>query len=1097
MDLNDIELVLYLKIKLKLIYMKKLLLLTLILLFVTTTGILAQKTVTGTILDNAGETLIGVNILEQGTTNGTITDIDGNFTLNVAGENSVLEVSYTGMENQLVPVSGTTIFDIRMSENSQLIEEVVVTAIGTTQKKDETGSTSVSVDPADIQRSGEVNLLNSLGAKASNVQINRSNGDPGAGSTIKIRGANTITGSSSPLVILDGIPISNATNYSSGVRGAGRFGGVSQQSRLNDINASDIESVQVLKGASAAALWGSRAANGVLVITTKSGKAGKPKISYKATMSMDNVNKRYPLQTTWGQGRGGVFGATRAESWGDYIPDRSGGADGVDQSGQYFEAEDGTQYYPIDSKNSRDVFVDSNWDAAFQQGGFLQHDLSISGGNEKSNYFFSVGRIDQEGIIKNSDYDRSNLRLNNKYYFTEWLNVSSKASYSNVQSNRIQQSSNTAGLLLGLLRTPPDFDNRDYKGTYFAEPGVPTFNRHRSYRRYLGNNRNPIYNNPQWTLFEQESSSAVDRYIFSPEINILPTRNLTITMRGGIDTYNDTRLYYYPIGSAGNGSVGDLGEDLIRNQELNFDALARGNFDITSDIGLQATIGWNFNDRRYSRNSQAITGFQVNTTKQTYDLNSAAEASTVGRFLSNRRTNRGYGTFSFDIMDQLFVNVGGALEAASTANKTFFYPSVDVAWQFTQLSNFSNDGPLSFGKLRASFGKVGIAPPVHQAQTLAEGGFTYSTYSDPLDIGLFGGGFRLDDDRGNPALQPEIKTEWEIGTDLRFFDNRLSWGMTYYQNEIDGIIIPAQLTPSFGYDTQRANSADMENKGFETDIDYSIYKSGGWDVGLYGNWATNRNLVTNLAGTETIDLSGGSVSSRAIEGHPIGVLYGTGSQTNSDGSYILDDNGFPQLTLSPIVLGDPNPDWRGGIGLRAAYQGFSFNMLIEHQHGGDFMPRTLHVLNRFGTTEITANRETLTQDLVNYGGDVVPSGTTVRGNVMDFGAGPVLLDESWYRTGIGGGFGDGQAYNFSLYDATFTRFRELSVGYTLNNDWLKNTAKLGSVDFAVSGRNLVLWDNIPGVDPEINQTGVGNGAGLDYFTNPSTSSVVISLTVNY
>jgi TonB-linked SusC/RagA family outer membrane protein len=1056
----------------------------------------AQKTISGTITDPNGQPLIGVNIMEEGTVNGTITDIDGSYQLTVS-EDANLVYSYTGMKSQKVAVASTTNYSVTLVEDSQLIDEIVVTALGFTQKKDETGSTSVSVDPANIQRSGEVNLLNSLGAKASNVQINRSNGDPGAGSTIKIRGANTITGSSSPLIILDGIPISNSTNYNSGVRGAGRFGGVSQQSRLNDINANDIESIQVLKGASAAALWGSRAANGVLVITTKSGKAGKPKISYKATLSVDEVNKRYPLQTTWGQGRNGVFGATRAESWGDYIPDRAGGADEFDTSGQFFEADDGTLYYPYESKNSQDVFVDSNWDAAFQNGGFAQHDLSISGGNEKSNYFFSLGRLDQDGIIRNSDYDRTNLRLNNKYYFTDWLNVSSKASYSNINSNRIQQSSNTAGLLLGLLRTPPDFDNRDYRGTYFAEPGVPTFNRHRSYRRYLGNNQNPIYNNPLWTIFEQESSSAVDRYIFAPEINILPTQNLTVTLRGGIDTYNDKRLYYFPIGSAGNGSVGDLGEDLIRNQEVNFDAIVRGNFKLTSEIGLRATVGWNINDRRFRRNSQGINGFQVNTTKQTFDLNSSAEASTVSRFLSNRRTNRGYGTLSFDLFNQVYVNVGGALEAASTANKTFFYPSADVAWQFTESAGLNNDGPLSFGKLRASFGRVGIAPPVHVAQTLARGGFTYTTYSDPLNISLFGGGFRLDDDRGNPDLRPEIKTEWEIGADLRFLNDRLSVSMTYYQNKIDGIIIPAQLTPSFGYDTQRLNSADMENKGFETDIDYSILSNEDWDIELYANWSKNNNLVTNLAGTETIDLSGGSVSSRAIEGHPIGVLYGTGSQTNDDGSFILDDNGFPQITLSPIVLGDPNADWRGGLGVRANYRGFNINMLVEHSQGGDFMPRTLHVLNRFGTTEITANRETLTQDLVNFEGEVIPAGTVVRGNIENFGAGDVLLDESWYRTGIGGGFGDGQAYNFSLYDATFTRFRELSIGYSLKSDWLQNTAKLGSVDFSFAGRNLVLWDSIPGVDPEINQTGVGNGAGLDYFTNPSTRSFVFSITVNY
>ena len=321
--------------------------------------------------------------------------------------------------------------------------------------------------------------------------------------------------------------------------------------------------------------------------------------------------------------------------------------------------------------------------------------------------------------------------------------------------------------------------------------------------------------------------------------------------------------------------------------------------------------------------------------------------------------------------------------------------------------------------------------------------------------------------------------------------------MTYYQNKIDGIIIATSLTPSFGYDTQIANAADMENTGFEVDAEYSIYRNKSWDIGLSANWSTNDNLVTNLAGTETIDLSGGSVSSRAIVGHPLGVLYGTGSQTNADGSFILNDDGFPILTPSPIVLGDPNPDWRGGLGINVNYKKLSLNALIEHSQGGTFSPRTLHVLNRFGTTAITANRTTLTQDLVNYDGDVVPSGTTVRGNVMDFGAGDVLLDEEWYRLGIGGGFGDAQAYNFSVYDATFTRFRELSLSYTFDGKKLREKTKLGSIMISATGRNLVLWDDIPGVDPEINQTGVGNGGGLDYFTNPSTRSFLFSVTVTY
>ncbi len=1056
--------------------------------------VFAQIQVSGVVTDENGESVIGANILERGTTNGTISDIDGSYTITVQ-EGATLEFSFTGMATMSEVVSGRNTIDVVMNESSEFLDEVIVSALGFEVKKDETGSTAAVVRPEDIGRSGEVNLLNALGAKASNVQISRSNGDPGAGSTIRIRGANSILGSSNPLIILDGIPIANNTQYGGGNNATGgRTGGVSQQSRLNDINPADIESVNILKGASAAALWGARASNGVIVITTKQGKSGRANITYKSSLSFDYVNQRYDLQDTWGQGRGGVYSPTRAEAWGDYIPDRSGGNDVFDESGQYFEAADGTRYYPIDDKNSQETFLESNWDGAFQTGGFFQNDLTISGGNDKATYYLSLGRIDQEGIIRESDYDRTNVRLNNKFYFSDWMTVSSKASFASIKSNRIQQNSNTAGLLLGLLRTPPDFDQSDYIGTYYNSSGEAFTNRHRSYRRYLGNNNNPIYNNPLWTIYEQTATSNVDRFTFSGDIDIVPTNFLQFTLRGGIDTYSDDREYFFPISSGGSRQNGILSQDALGRTEINFDAIARGTFSLANNIGLNATLGWNINDRRLTGLSTELTGFLVNARKPTTQLNSANESTSISNSRTNIRSNRLYALLGFDFADELFVNLSGTSEAASTVSDNFFYPAIDVAWQFGEKLNLT---ALSFAKLRASWGQVGIAPPAHVAQTTAEGGFSYSTYSDPLDIGLWGGGFRLDDDRGNPNLDPATKTEWEIGTDLRFFDDRLSLGMTYYQNEIIGDHIRVDLTPSFGFDTQVANAADMTNKGFEIDFDYTAIQDKAFDFAIYGNWSTNQNEVTNLSGTETIDLSGASVSSRAIVGHQLGVLYGTGSQTDDNGDFILDDNGFPQITQRPIILGDPNPDWRGGIGFRAGFKGLKLDVLVEHSQGGAFSPRTLHVLNRFGTTQETANRVTLTQDLVNYAGNTIAAGSTVRGNIANFGGGDVLLDESWYRTGIGGGFGDNQAYNFSTYDATFTRLREVSLSYNIKSEWLTNKLKLGSINLMATGRNLLLIDDIPGIDPEINQTGVSNARGLDYFTNPSTASILFSLTVNY
>jgi hypothetical protein len=270
---------------------------------------------------------------------------------------------------------------------------------------------------------------------------------------------------------------------------------------------------------------------------------------------------------------------------------------------------------------------------------------------------------------------------------------------------------------------------------------------------------------------------------------------------------------------------------------------------------------------------------------------------------------------------------------------------------------------------------------------------------------------------------------------------------------------------------------------------------------LYFNWAKNENEVTSLAGTEVIFLGTGSVNSVATVGYPVGSLYGTGSQTDDgtvDGKLILDVNGFPQITSLPIVLGDANPDWRGTIGLNARWKNFNMNILFEHSQGGDYSPRTQWVLRRFGTTEETAGALTLDKDYVNFDGDTIASGTFVRGNVHDFGGGDVLLDEAWYRHGIGGGFGDNQAYNFAVKDATFSRIKELSLSYTYSSPAFRERTNLSSITMRWTARNLFAWyKELVGIDPATNQSGVANGFGLDYFTNPSTKSYLFTVSVNY
>lgn len=1060
----------------------------------------AQKVIRGTISDSNGP-LPGANVIEQGSTNGVSTDFDGNYEITVANDATGLEISFTGFLTQFVEIGNQSTIDVILEEDTQQLQEVVVTALGFTEKRDKQGSTSSIVSTQQVVRSGESTLANSLSGKASGLRISRSNGDPGAGSAIRIRGANTILGASDPLIIVDGAPLNNQTSYAGGNSlTGGRTGGVSQGSRINDINPADIASVQVLKGASAAALWGSRAANGVIVITTKQGQSGKAKITYSSTLSFDEVSEKIPMQNVFGQGVGGnprLGTSTQRESWGDYIPDRAGGADEVNTTGAFFTgAQTGNVYYPITAKNSRETYVDKNWDAVFRTGVFWQNDLNISGGSEGNTYFFSLSNLMQDGIMRNASYDRTNLRFNYNAKLNDYISFSNKAAYTYTSSNRIQQSSNTAGIMLGLLRTAPDFDNTDYYGTYTNSSGQEYVRRHRAYRRQLGNSSNPIYNNPLWTLYEQTSETLVNRVTITPEFTIKPTSWLQLIARGNVDFSDDRRIYFFPVGTAGGTRInGAYQEDELSNRDVNYDFIGRGEFDLSDNVSLTATLGWSSNDRRYTRNSGNITGFLVNSTKQTTSLNTSAEASSYTNFKTFRKSNRGYGILNFDIADELFINLTGGLESSSTMNGSFFYPAADVAWNFT--NSVVDSDILSFGKLRLSYGQVGVQPGVHKFETLAEGGFSYSTYSDTIGIDSFGGGFRLDNNLGNPNLEPEIKTEWEIGTDLRFFDNDLTLSLTYYENKIDGILLDVSLARSSGFATQYGNFGKMENDGFEIDLGWNAIQKQDLQLSASLNWATNNNLVTDLYGTSSVDLTGASVSSRAIVGHPLGVLFGTGSLTNPDGSYDLDENGFPQITPSEIVLGDPNADWRAGLGINLTYKKFGLNVVVEHSQGGDFSPRTLHVLKAFGTTQETANRVTLTEDLVNYAGTTIPSGSTVRGNIQNFGGGNVLLDEQWYRRGIGGGFGDNQAYNFSIYDATFTKVRELSLSYTLDSPGLKEKTGLNNIRFTLTGRNWININKIPGIDPETNQVGVGNGFGIDYFTNPQTKSTLLSVSFNY
>lgn len=1056
--------------------------------FLALTGSLAVTTVVaaqeqlniqGQILDNAtGEPLIGASVAAKGTTTGgVITDLDGKFILQVTQELPVtLNVSYIGYDDQEVEVyDDSEPISISLSENRRALQEIVVTASGAERSSDELGSTASVIGIQSLQRSGTSTLINALAGKASGVRISAPNGEAGSGSNITIRGVNTFIGNSQPLIILDGAPISNETSTETNY---------AQTSRLNDLNPNDIASLQVLKGASASALYGSRASNGVIVINTKEGEQSKkPNITYSLQHSVDWISTRHPIQTTYGQGTGGQWNKNTNFSWGDKIADRSGAADLLDASADYFIAQSGQHYYPILQKNSRDVYAESNWDQLFTTGSFDLHDLSISGGNDKGSYFMSYGGLFQDGIVRNSSYAKHNARLNASYSFAPWLKVSSKFGYNATTTHRVKTNGDTLnGLYLTLLRCPADFDITDYKGTYVDASGIAYPNRQRTFRSEIGQSKQPAYNNPLWSTDEQQDVVRVNRFIFTPEVLIEPARWINLTLRGGIDYYTSYTDDFYPVNSSYTRySPGYYSDEVISRRELNFDALLRFSRHITGQIGLNATLGYGYNDRFLNNVTGIISAFDVDSRVLTTSLTSNAGNTSWEKTITQTRTNRGFFILDVDLYDQLFITVSGTQEAASTVAGSYFYPSADAAWQFTKL--LPPTDVLTFGKLRASWGKVGTEPAAYKEQT----------YASSINA-EYGGSYAVSGSKGNTNLKPEVKTEWEVGADLRLFKDRASVKFTWYKSSIKDLLFNVSVNPSSGYSSFYSNAGAMENQGIELDLSYDILHRKDLSLTANLNFNKNSNKVTDIAGTGTLSLGG---TSYAIEGQPVGVLYTPGSLRDASGHYVLDKNGFPQVdTSGSQVLGNPYPDWRGGIGLDFSFKGFDASILFEHSQGGKFFNRTQLVLYGFGTHQDVSNEVTLSQDLVNYKGTVIPAGTTVRGTVTDFGAGPVLLDESWYN-GIGGGLGTAKVNDLFVSDNTWTKLRNVTLGYTWSNRWLRTAAHLRSVRFSITGRDLICWDNLSGIDPETNNSGVSIAQGYDYFSSPSTRSVLFGLTINY
>ncbi len=1057
----------------------------------------AQVTIKGKIIDKNNVPVFSASILEKGTTNGTVTGLEGQFSINVAGPSSVLVISSIGYLSKEVAVGNNTDLTIILEENVTQLNEVVVTALGFEESKDELGYATSNVSNETLKGAAESTVINALSGKTAGVRISRNSSDPGAGAYMQIRGVSSIDRNSQPLIILDGIPISNDSR--------GNNNNFAVQSRLNDINPNDIEDISILKGASAAALWGTQALGGVIYITTKSGKNNqKMQVTFNSTYSVDEINAKYPVQDTFGQGTRGRYSITTPFSWGDKISDRSGEADVLNTSGAYFVDQNGTIHYPIVSKNSRETFDQQNFDQVFRTGQFLENNLSLQAGNENSSIYVSLGDINQQGIIRNSDYRRTTAALNATNKINRIVDLKTSVKYTKTTSNAIRRSVSNNGFYLGFLRTPADFDIAGYRGDYYSSANAsPIPNRQRSYRNPLGATNNPVFNNPLWTINEQANITTVDRFIASMNLTVKPTEWLDLIGRVGLDQFGERGNEFYTPGGAAGFVGGRMAKEYAGNRVFNMDYIAKARKAFNSNFDGDILVGFNYNHRERIVEGTTIQNFLIfaDLNSGIFDVNNALpENREATSTFGSERTVAGYTAANFSAYNQVFVNATLRAEYASTfgqqSDNAFFFPSTSVAWQFSQLPLFKSEA-FSFGKLRLSYAEVGVQPSRYN--TFPE--FVTPNYSDQLggslNAGLFGiGGFVPSSNLGNPSLKPERKREFELGTDLRFFEDKLSFSGTYYFNRTTDILLDFPIANSRGYDQLYSNAASMENRGIELELGYNVLRTNDWNIDLGLLYFQNRNEVTDLVGLETVRLATGlaGVNNRAVVGYQHGVLWGPRTLRDDQGNIVFDQNGFPVRDEVEGVIGDPNPDFQASATGAISYKNLSVSFLFETFQGADIFAGTKSVLVDYGRWGSTDQEVTANQNLLTYDGRVIPAGTTFRGAIENFGAGPVALTQEWYN-GPGAFFGGG---NHELYieDGSWTRLRELTFSYDMNSLWLKNRG-ISNLKLSATGRNLLLWTDFEGNDPDTNVSGVSASRGIDYFNNPSTRSYVFSLNLTF
>ena len=1051
----------------------------------------------GRVTSAAGTPLPFASVFLQELRLGTTTANDGTYRLQVpsarvTGQKVTLIVRLIGYREQSVPVTvtaGTHSQNFALEPNPLRLGEVVVTGEGTSTTRERLGNLINTVDTTLVSRSNETNIVSALAGKAPNVEVTSSSGDPGSSSYIRIRGPKTITGTGQPLFVVDGVPIDNSTNSTEN----NPLGGTTAPNRASDINPDDIASVEILKGAAAGAIYGARAGQGVVLITTKRGQSGATRYSLRTNYSFDDVTHKIPLQTKFAHGAGGVTPSCDASNP-DGLP-----VDSLLDCGPSTSESWGPPVAP-----GTPIF--NHFDELFQTGHQWNSTLSISGGNDRTLYYVSASRDNDNGAIvgPNDWYDKTTAHLNASHRVFEGLNVGMDVSYVSNRGHFLQQGSNIDGLLLGALRTPPEFDN-----TVFLDP---TTRLHRSYRYPFPSVSSQLntrgYDNPFFSIYDNLSQSQLNRTFGNLNVSWDPLDWLNLKETFGADYYADERLEGLPQTSSGQPSGQVIRAD-FKNFQIDHNLTATARHTFSPDISGSLTVGQNLNSRSFRQIS--VTGITLVAPQPLDLLNTTNWTPNDSESLIHSESY--FAQVDMSLFDRVFVSAAARNDGFSefgTSSRRHWFPKGSVAWNFIQQGN-GGTGPIGYGKLRFAYGETGSEPAVYSTNQFYSSGVFFSDAgwgSALLENQNGNGGLSQSTQRAQPNLGPERTKEFETGVDLGMFDNHADASITLYRDRTVGAIFAAPLAASTGFVVQAQNAGTIQNRGIETSINYRpiMRQDLTWEIGL--QWAKNENRVLSLNGQQFVDLSagggGGFTGSvpTAWLGSSVGVIRGNdfarcGRGLTIDGVdidqacgsapkgalYIASD-GFPILDPTQRVISDGNPDWTGSVRTSVTYRRVTVSGLLDIKHGGQIWNGTRGALDNFGTSQETLIRGT----------SVVFGKSWMPGAVGGPGAGQaVTLGEGWF-TGNGGGFGPIAAQ--FVEPGGYTKLRELSLAYSFDQPWVKNWG-FNSIDLRVAGRNLYTWTKYRGIDPESNLAGAAVLIqGVDYFNKPQTRSFVVSLGLN-